>query len=332
MIQKKRVSIDISIGSIFWVLFAVGVVILIARLSDILTLLFTSLLIALAVCPLVDWLQRFRINRAFSSATILLSFFSAIVFSAVSLASPLFQQTELLVQRLPMIIDTISPIKFDVDSFSITQFSAVPNQVLNIALGTFSGFITALTVVVLSFYIIQEMHRLKSHFDFWFGERADRYYEIASKLEAQVGYWVRGEMLLMLVVGLLSYVGYLIIGLPFAITLAFTAGLLELIPNVGPTIATIPAVLVGLSISPTHAVAAFIVQLIVQQLENNLLVPKIMQKAVNLNPVITILAIMIGFKLGGPLLAILALPVVLTTRVILAHVRLNKDTTIPEIN
>jgi predicted PurR-regulated permease PerM len=331
MIKKRRVSIDISIGSIFWVLFALGSVFVLTQLMDVIILLFTSLLIALAICPLVDWLQKYRINRAFSSVVILLSFFGIVVSSAVSLASPLFQQTELLIEKLPGVIDMISPVKFDVSSFN-AQFSAVPSQVLNIALGTFSGFVTALTVVVLSFYIIQEMHRLREHFTFWFGEKAARYYAIASKLEAQVGYWVRGEMLLMLSVGLLSYVGYLIVGLPFAITLAFTAGLLELIPNVGPTIATIPAVLVGLTISPTHAVAALIVQLVVQQLENNLLVPKIMQKAINLNPIVTILAIMIGFRLGGPLLAILALPMVLTARVILAHVKLNKDTTIPEIS
>lgn len=331
MLKKRRISIDISIGSIFWVLFALCSVFFIVQVVDVIILIFTSLLIALAICPLVDWLQKFKINRAVSSLVILLSVFGGIVSAAVSLASPLFQQTELLVQRLPGIIDSISPIKFDANSIS-AQFTAVPSKVLNIAIDTFSGFVTALTVIVLSFYLIQEMHRLRDHFNYWFGEKATRYYEIASKLEAQVGYWVRGEMLLMLAVGLLSYVGYLIVGLPYAITLAFIAGLLELIPNVGPMIATIPAVIVGLSISPTHGIAAFVVQLVVQQLENNLLVPKIMQKAINLNPIITILAIMIGFRLGGPLLAILALPAVLTARVILAHIKLNKDTTIPEIS
>src|SRR5258706_9709024 len=246
MIKKRRVSIDLSIGSIFWVLFALGIVILLAKLSDILILLFTSLLIALAICPLVDKLQRFKINRAISSVVILLSVFGAFIFSAVSLASPLFQQTELLIQKLPGVIDTISPIKFDVNSFS-SQLSSVPGQVLVIALGTFSGFITLLTVIVLSFYIIQEMHRLNDQFNFLFGDKGARYYEIASKLETQVGYWVRGEMLLMLSVGLLSYIGYLIVGLPFAIPIAFIAGLLELIPNIGPTVATVTAGLDGLS-------------------------------------------------------------------------------------
>lgn len=136
----------------------------------------------------------------------------------------------------------------------------------------------------------------------------------------------------MLIVGTLSYIGYLIIGLPFALPLAFIAGMLELIPNIGPTVATIPAVLVGLSISPGHGLAALIVSIIVQQLENNVIVPKIMQKVIGLNPVVIILAIMTGFQLGGPLTAILALPIVLTARVILGHVRLNKYTTIPELD
>lgn len=329
--KKKHVSIDISIGSIFWILFSLGLIFVLFRLTDVIILLFTTILITLAVCPLVDWLEKFKISRALSAAVILISILSLFIFSVVSLAQPLLQQTELFLQKLPGIVDSVSPIKFDAATLT-PQFQSVPGRVLSIALGTFSGFLTTFTVMVMSYYMIQEMHKLESYMTFWFGEKGKKYYVIAEKLELQVGYWVRGEMLLMLIVGVLSYIGYLIIGIPFALPLAFIAGMLELIPNIGPTVATIPAVLVGVSISPGHGIAALVVSIIVQQLENNLIVPKIMQKVVGLNPIITILAIMIGFNLGGPLLAILALPTVLTARVILGHVRLNKITTIPEIN
>ena len=331
MIKRKNVTFSISFASIFWILFALALVYITIKLTSIIALLFISILITLAVCPLVDWLGKYKINRALSSMVILLTIFGTVIFAAVSLASPLLEQTQLFVQKLPAIIDTVSPIKITDGSFN-SQFASVPSQVLNIAIDTFSAFITAFTVIVMSFYMIQDMHNLESYLKFWFGDKGSRYFIIAEKLEVQIGYWVRGELLLMLLVGVLSYIGYLIVGLPFAIALAFIAGMLELIPNIGPTVATIPAVLVGLSLSPGHGLAALIVSLIVQQLENNFIVPKVMQKVAGLNPIVTITAIMVGFNLGGPMMAVLALPAILTARVVLSHVKLNKVTTIPEID
>lgn len=331
MLNKRHLSLDISFGSIFWILLSLATVYLLIQLSGVIVLLFCSILITLAVCPLVDWLEKYKIKRGLSAIVILLSIFGAVIAIAISIAAPLIDQTQLFVQKLPGIIDSVSPIKFVDGSFN-TQFAAVPGKVLTFALDTFSGFITAFTVIVLSYYTIQEMHNLKKYLTFWFGEKGILYNTIAEKLEVQIGNWVRGQLLLMLIVGVLSYFGYLVIGLPFALPLAFFAGILELIPNIGPTIATVPAVLVGFSISRNHGIAALVVSLIVQQLENNLIVPKIMQQVTGLNPIITIVAIMIGFNMGGPLMAILALPVVLSARVILGHVRLNKDTTIPEID
>lgn len=331
MIKKRRITFDLSIASIFWVLFSLAIVFAIVQLLDIIALIFSAILITLAICPLVDWFEKRKIKRGLSAIVILLTFFGLIIVLAVSVASPLLSQTEQFLQRLPVLVETISPIKFDVNSFS-TQIFQVPNQVFKIAIGTFSGFVTVFAVIVLSYYMILEMHNLKNYFLFWSPEKGERYNSIAEKLEVEIGHWIRGEVLLMLIVGVLSYLGYVIVGLPYAIALGVIAGLLELVPNVGPTIATIPAVIVGFSISPAHGIGALAVSIIVQQLENNLIVPKIMQKTTGLNPIITLLAIMIGLKLGGPLLAVLSLPLVLSARVILAHIRVNKTTNIPEIH
>ncbi|MBI1871967.1 AI-2E family transporter, partial [Candidatus Collierbacteria bacterium] len=97
------------------------------------------------------------------------------------------------------------------------------------------------------------------------------------------------------------------------------AGLLELVPNIGPTIAAVPAVLVGFSVSPTHGFMALGLTVLIQQLENNLIVPKIMQQAIGLHPVVTIVSLLVGFELGGPLLAVLSLPIILGIQVVLPH-------------
>lgn len=331
MLKKRRITFDISMASIFWILFALAVVFSIVKLLDIIALIFTSILITLAICPLVDWFEKRKIKRGFSSLVILLTIFGLIITMAVSIASPLISQTEQFVGKIPALVEKVSPIKFDVNSFT-PQFASVPNQVFKIAVGTFSGFLTIFAVIVLSYYMIQEMHKLKNYFLFWSPEKGERYNLIAEKLEVEIGHWIRGEVLLMLIVGVLSYLGYVIVGLPYAIALGVIAGILELVPNVGPTVATIPAILVGFSISSSHGIGALVVAIVVQQLENNLIVPKVMQKTTGLNPIITLLAIMIGLKLGGPLLAVLSLPVILSARVILSHIRVNKTTNIPEIH
>ncbi|KKT68349.1 MAG: Membrane protein [Microgenomates group bacterium GW2011_GWC1_44_37] len=188
MIKKKHIVFDFSIGSIFWVLFALAATYILMRLTNVIALLFIAILITLAVCPLVDYLEKYRINRALSSIVILLATFGTIIFAIVSLAAPLLDQTQLFLQKLPAIIDSVSPVKLADGSLN-AQFVGVPGKVLTFALDTFSGFITAFTVIVISFYMIQDLHNLETHLKFWFGDKGHRYFVIAEKLEVQIGYW-----------------------------------------------------------------------------------------------------------------------------------------------
>lgn len=330
MKRAKRISIDISLTSIFWILLSVGIIYLLFVLSDILVLTATALLLALSITPTINKLEKLKINRSFAAGIILFVLSIVLFLFGLSVIKPVSEQTAVFLEKLPLIIDTVSPIKIDPNSFS-SQLAEIPNRVFKIALGTFSGLLTAFTTLVLSFYLIQEINSLPQYISFWFPDKREKYIRISEKLQEQIGFWVRGQLLLMLLVGLLSYLGYLVIGLPYSLSLAFIAGILELVPNIGPVVAAIPAIFVGFSISSFHGIAALVISLVVQQLENNFIVPKVMQKAAGLNPVVTILAIMIGFKIGGPLLAILSIPLTLIVRVILTHLSINQNTKLPEI-
>jgi predicted PurR-regulated permease PerM len=125
-------------------------------------------------------------------------------------------------------------------------------------------------------------------------------------------------------IGLLSYFGYLVLGLSYAIPLALIAGLLEIVPNIGPIIATTLAALVGLTISPLTALFAIIWGIVIQQAENNIIVPKVMKATVGLNPIITILTIATGAQLGGVGGALLAVPIYLTLETIISTLYNNK--------
>jgi len=117
-------------------------------------------------------------------------------------------------------------------------------------------------------------------------------------------------------VGTFTYLGLLILGIPFALPLALLAGVLEIIPYIGPIIAAIPAVLVGLSISPLMGLAVASLAFLIQQFENYLFVPKVMEKSVGVSPIITLVALVIGLRLAGVVGIIVSVPLVITLQVL----------------
>jgi predicted PurR-regulated permease PerM len=138
--------------------------------------------------------------------------------------------------------------------------------------------------------------------------------------------WIRAQVLLGLAVGVATFAGLLLLGATvdpvfsrFAVLLAVIAGLLELLPIIGPIIAAIPAILIAATAGVEAAGAAFLLYLAIQQIENNVLVPKIQGDATNLHPSAVMLALVVGAAVAGLLGAILALPVTAAARDVYRH-------------
>jgi len=144
---------------------------------------------------------------------------------------------------------------------------------------------------------------------------------VFDKAEKRLNSWFWGEITLMTVVGLLTFIGLNLIGIRYALALAVLAGLLEAIPNLGPTISSIPAILLGFAVSPVMGVTALALYFIIQQLENNLIVPVVMKKAVGLNPIITLIALIVGGKIAGVLGVILAVPTTIFIETVLIEIQ-----------
>jgi predicted PurR-regulated permease PerM len=149
--------------------------------------------------------------------------------------------------------------------------------------------------------------------------------EIIDKLEEKLGGWARGELILMTIIGTLTYTGLSLLGIPFALPLAILAGIFEIIPIIGPTVSAIPSVIIGFSISPIVGVAAASLAFLIQQVENYVFVPKIMQKSVGVNPIVTLLSLAIGFRLSGVLGGLIAVPVVISIQVFLKEYLASKE-------
>jgi predicted PurR-regulated permease PerM len=182
-----------------------------------------------------------------------------------------------------------------------------------------AGFVVGLVVIpVWLFYVLKDRERLPGAVDRALPEgwRPDAG-NVLSILAGVGGSWVRGQLILGAVIfvatviglSILTFIGFSEFG-SFTLILALIAGVLEWFPIIGPVVAAIPAVLIGLTISPAAALAAVILYTVIQQLENHLLVPKVMGDAVDLHPAVIIMALVVGgalFGIGG---AILAAPIV----------------------
>jgi len=143
--------------------------------------------------------------------------------------------------------------------------------------------------------------------------------ELIKAIETKIGYFIAGQGALCLVISVMALITYLIIGLPNALVLALVAGALEAVPMVGPTLGAIPAGVIALSISPSKLIWVIVATVIIQLLENNLLVPRIMRKAVGVNPFVSLLAIFAFSSLFGIAGALMAIPIAAIIQLILDH-------------
>ena len=143
---------------------------------------------------------------------------------------------------------------------------------------------------------------------------------ISERAQKRMSGWFWGEIILMIIVGLLTYVGLSLMGMKYALALAVLSGLFEVVPNLGPITATIPAFFIGLSQSYISGLSMIALYFTVQQLENNLIVPMVMSKVVGLQPPIIIIALLIGAKLAGIGGAFLAVPIIVVSKIIIQEI------------
>jgi predicted PurR-regulated permease PerM len=141
--------------------------------------------------------------------------------------------------------------------------------------------------------------------------------ELILAMESKVGYYIAGQGVLCLVIGIMALVAYLLIGLPNALLLALVAGVMEAVPMVGPLLGAIPAAVIALSVSPAKLVWVIVASIVIQQVENTLLVPRVMRKAVGVNPFVSLLAIFAFSSLLGIAGALMAIPIAAIIQILL---------------
>jgi predicted PurR-regulated permease PerM len=196
------------------------------------------------------------------------------------------------------------------------------SRLLGVATAVFSGVLYLIFTLILALYLTIDGDRIRRYLILFLPlDRQAQAVLLSERIGTRLGAWARGEALLAGIIGGLTWLGALAIGLPYAAALALIAAVGELIPNLGPIIAAIPLIAVGFLASPTQGLLAIGLAVLVQQLENNLIVPRVMGQAVNLHPVAVMLAILAGNQLLGIPGALLAVPVVASLSVVLDEIQ-----------
>lgn len=322
-LSSKTQEIQISPKFVYVAVALLGGLYFLYYVRSIVATLFGAVIIMAAINPAVEKMnQRFRIPRIVG-----ILFMYALLITIVSLAMaiiapPLLSQLQLLNNYnhiFPPILDELRNFELTASNLNgfIDSFGDSVATLVSILTATFSGVFTVFTVLVMSSYLLIDRHNLYRKVG-WFSSDKKHFQlakEFIDSAESQLGGWVRGQLILMIAIGLVTYFGLLLLGVPFALPLAILAGFLEVLPNLGPTIAAMPAMILAY-IYGGWSLTAFttLFYVLVQQLENNLIVPKIMKDNADVNPLATILTILIGLQVAGIVGALLAVPVYIVIR------------------
>ncbi|HRY60054.1 MAG TPA: AI-2E family transporter [Patescibacteria group bacterium] len=318
--ENKRITVDISWMSILKVLAVVFGVFLLYYLFDIFLLLFFVIILGSALSPLVDRIKaKLNIPRIMAILLIYLMILLLVGIVAYTIIPLAVDQFANFNQKLPSYAQKITSI---FSSFSEAPLSStnsiqgassslgnVASTIVKSASSFFGGIATVFYILVLTLFLLLEEDGIRKFFVSLLPISQKSYIlEVTKKLSDKMGSWLIGQISLMLVIGLVTTLGLWAIGIPYALTLGIIAGLLEAVPTVGPILAAIPAVLIAYMDAPWKAVFVLVFAVVIQQLENQFLVPKIMNKAVGISPFVILVALLIGGQLAGIMGVLIAVP------------------------
>lgn len=306
-------------------------------IRDIVVIVLLALVLASAMEPVVEYFNKKKIPRSVSVLGVYVLVIGLIVV-VVTLVSPtIVDQFKLLSENFPQYLADIQSRYPQLVSFlGGSEFGTVAKSLLGSGnnfggvvsrtVGLFNGLFAIVTILVISFYLVSADRGMKKFIhDIVPTKHQNTVMNLIAKVQHKMGMWVVGQLILSLFIFVLTYLGLTILGVKYALFLALIAGLLEVVPYVGPFLSAVPAVFFALIQSPAMVIGVIILYIIIQKTEGYILVPKIMEKTVGTSPLIVLLALLIGFKLAGILGLLLAVPLAGAITVVIAELFQEKN-------
>jgi predicted PurR-regulated permease PerM len=322
MEENKTLVIKIDPWSIIKISLLFLFVFFLYLIKDIILIFLTATILSFIFSPFVDFLEKKGFLRFVATLIVYLIILLIFIGIIIPIVPIFIKELNFLIEKIPSYYESLlsylskpqhgwSKIIRDLFSKWPTKSGLVSFEIFSILGGFLGSIFVFITTLIVAFYLTAQKDFLKKALIFFFPtnykENISKLYELIQK---DIGNWGRGLLFLCFFVGFLDYLGLKILNVNFALSLAILGGLLEVIPWFGPWFAGFLAFFIALVQSPIKALMVAILYLAVQQIENNLVVPQVMSKVTGLNPLIVILVLLIGAKLGGPIGIILATPTV----------------------
>jgi predicted PurR-regulated permease PerM len=313
------------------------------RFYHIVFILFIAIVLGTVIRPVVNWLNQRGLPRmagvilVYLLLLVLLTGFLWLLFPLIfeqgstlakevpgyyqNLRAGMVRDSNQLFMRLGQLLPAVLPsLNPGLAPQTGQEVVASAGQVLGYVVLTAQVSFIAIVILVLTLYWTLDGPRIiKTILLLVPQDQRESIGELITAMESKVGFYLAGQGILCLVIGIMALVAYLLIGLPNALVLAFAAGLMEAVPMIGPLLGAIPAALVAISIAPDRLIWVIVATIVIQQLENTLLVPRIMRKAVGVNPFVTLLALFAFSSLFGIAGALMAIPIAALVQLVLNH-------------
>ncbi len=330
----SNLSVNISAGTIIKTIIIVCIFVLLYFLRDVALILLTAIIIASAIDPGVKWFEGKKVPRALG--VILIYFALASVFFVVLffIVPTFLDETSSIVDNVPKYIDQISQgiplldksflegyipilnqISKQIASINVSGFfdnsgAAGGSNIFDTARALVESALNFVLITVFSFYFSVTKDSVENFLKIITPARNESYIlDLWARSKKKIGGWLQGQLMLACLMTVLLYPVLAILGVKHALLLSILAGILELIPIFGSTLAAVPAVLLSLlDGGVTLAVLVLGYYLIVQQFEANIFYPLVVRKIIGISPLIVIIALIVGAKLEGVMGVILAVP------------------------
>ena len=324
--KNPKTVVDISTNTFIKVVIFLLVLAFLYMVREAIVLIFIALVMGSALDPFVDWMQKHKIPRGVGLIFLYIILFAILSSSVILIIPPITTELKLIANDFPhyysKVVEgfnylTTNRSQIDVADQMQGSIGALTSNLSQTASGIFStvidifgGLFSFVLVLVITFYFTVEEDAIKRFVKSVSPVDNQPYLmNLINRIQTRLGYWLRGQLILCLVIFSLTFIGLTSLGVDYALVLAMIAGLTEVIPYLGPIIGATPAVFLALAQSPLKALIVVLMFVIIQQIEAHIIVPKVMSKSVGINPLIVIIVMLVGGKLGGIPGIILAVPV-----------------------
>ena len=338
---EKHYTVTISSLTIVKIVIVLLALVFLYIVRDIVLVLFLALIFASAIDPWVDWFERRKMPRWVGMLVMYIAFFSIIALIFVQLIPALREQINQVSTYFPRYYESAQNV---ISRFQIIDTNQVaspndihqsiqgiseqinkwtnPGNLFSAASGVIGSLAMFILVLVLTFYLVVEDRGMKRALRAITPDTIQPYLtQLIGRIQNKMGLWLRGQIILSFIIFALTWLGLTILGVPYSLLLALIAGIFEIVPFLGPIFSALVAMFFVLAQGDiVRLILVGGLYYIIQFFENHMIVPKVMQKAVGLNPIVSIVAVLVGGKIAGIAGAIIAIPLVTAASVFLRDV------------